>query len=72
MGPLTPGMPASGAFIEEIGPDKNSGDWWNLPKYKGGIYLLGKVFQAEKIACVKDGATKNTSWWPIYRLENRK
>lgn len=63
-------MPALRGFLKEIGPDMNSGDWWNLPRYKAGVCLLGKVFQAENITCVKDGAIKNTSWWPIDK--NRK
>ena len=57
-------MPASRGFLEEIGLDISSGDWWSLPTCKGGVCLVRKVFQAGKTVCIKDGGTKNMSWWP--------
>lgn len=36
-----------------------------LPGEVGGGCVVGKVFQAEKIACAKDSTIKNMrSWWP--------
>lgn len=44
-------MPASRGFLEEIGADMNSGDWWNLPRYKGVVCLREGVSDRENNMC---------------------